>query len=1803
VTVISKVSNAAVYLGLPFTQLEFENPLAGTETVLSYPVLDWRDADYAAGPPPWYDDWNVFLNGSFIDGNANEIWMRARGQFIWTTTLVPSEIVSIHLVGDSNDGMADVLVDGIVVAQLDMFTPSLQPGTALIIVRGLSRTVHTIQVNATGPGQGTSSDVATLGTAALDEAKVKWEQPPAPGTDVFYGWNEISMYEIGPIAADDWVCTTTNPVTDIHWWGSFVDWREPVPPNLPNAFQIAFWTDVPTNAAGDFSHPGMVLKTIWCTNYTWKFVGWDYDPIKQTYEACFRFDQDFLPEEYFYQGEDPGATGTNIYWVSIAAAYQTMPPNPWGWKTRPRDPASPAPDDAVRIDMPTALQEGMVYEAGNPIWWPTEAESWDLAFELTSKVTSEVTKWEQVPDLSDNGMDVNATWLQNVQLPPPPQPYLLADDFLCTSPGPITNITIWGSWTNDFDWQNVIFTLSIHEDIPSNSPPYYLPYSMPGTNVWVRPFMPGEYGAIPIALDINEWFFTPPTDAVFPGDHVCWQYDFNIPIQEAFRQEGTPQTNKVYWLDVQAQIPDPLMMPPYPVWGWKTCPTNWNDDAAWVNATEPYNGIWNRLTYPPQHPFAERTVDMAFRLQQDTSEQEISEIKWSQPPVPATDHAFNGWNEYSVYGDAAGGPPQIVADDWVCTNVNPVTDIHWWGSFIGWSEPWLEAGMLPDAFNITIWTDVPADPTGLEPFSHPSNCVWQIICTNFTWQLAGYDVDPRDPNAPLETCFKFEQDLLETEYFRQNPDGLTNIYWISIAAVYSAGQVPQFPWGWKTRPRDTNSLAPDDAVRIFQPTDPVPGMTYVAGEPIEYPAGESWDMAFVLTTKEEATPTDDFGDAPEGTVAPLYPTKLVNNGARHTVVAGVFMGNLIDAELDGQPNATATGDDLAGLADEDGVVLISVLVPGETSTVRVTASVSGFLSAWLDYNADGSWATPGDQIFNNVPVNPGANILNFNVPFSAAQGSNTFARFRFCTVSNAVTSFTGPAPDGEVEDYRWYIEQLDFGDAQEPTFPTTYASNGARHQLTPTIFLGALIDSEADGQPNATATGDDIAGSADEDGVTLLTPLVAGQPAQLQVFATMGGGLLNAPLNAWIDFDADGSWATPGDQICVNTVMVPGVNLVNFNVPPTAAAGSTVFARFRFSTMSSPPLTYAGFAPNGEVEDYLWKIEQLDFGDAPDPVYPTFLANSGAHHLVGRLFMGATVDGEADGQPNAFATGDDLAGLADEDGVVFTSALISGVPATVQVTCSGPGLLQGWIDWNQDGSWAGEQIIANVPVVAGANTVSFSVPNGVPSGKTFARFRLSTVAGLTDTGYAPDGEVEDYEVILYPLKWLQVPEQGPEGADVSLARPLADDFICSESGPITDVHIWGSFLRDVLPVGGPTNMTLTLTIYADVPAPVPSHPGQVLWSQTFNPGQYQAANNFTAVEWWHDPSTQPPTWVNPGDTNMYQFDFYIDPADAFRQVEGTIYWLGVSIAPGPANFSFGWKTTPVGYAPDAACWLDSGGIWHPLAHLSGRSMDLAFALSGAESLYDADFGDAPSPYPTLSASGGAQHWAVPGFCLGQLEDTEADGIPHPQALGDDLNNLADEDGVVFKLPVLAGTQACVNVTLTGPVGLLDAWVDFNKNGAWDHPSEQIFASQALASGANLLCFNVPTNAVLGTNFARFRLSSAGGLTPTGIGPDGEVEDYQLVIQQRRPLTNIVITNIWATNINANTQVVNLAWTYENGVHYQVRYAPNLQSNYVSNIFWIDLGPEIIGPAHQYQDTISPVGTQRYYRVVAPYLYP
>src|SRR5262249_48970631 len=73
------------------------------------------------------------------------------------------------------------------------------------------------------------------------------------------------------------------------------------------------------------------------------------------------------------------------------------------------------------------------------------------------------------------------------------------------------------------------------------------------------------------------------------------------------------------------------------------------------------------------------------------------------------------------------------------------------------------------------------------------------------------------------------------------------------------------------------------------------------------------------------------------------------------------------------PSVGATGDKLDGPEnDDDGVLWTSALRVGQQASLIVTASTNGLLSAWLDFNADGDWADPGEQIFTNVLLTAGA---------------------------------------------------------------------------------------------------------------------------------------------------------------------------------------------------------------------------------------------------------------------------------------------------------------------------------------------------------------------------------------------------------------------------------------------------------------------------------------------------------------------------------------------------------------------------------------------------------------------------------------------------------------------------------------------------------------------------------------------------------------------------------------------------------------------------------------------------------------
>lgn len=177
----------------------------------------------------------------------------------------------------------------------------------------------------------------------------------------------------------------------------------------------------------------------------------------------------------------------------------------------------------------------------------------------------------------------------------------------------------------------------------------------------------------------------------------------------------------------------------------------------------------------------------------------------------------------------------------------------------------------------------------------------------------------------------------------------------------------------------------------------------------------------------------------------------------------------------------------------------------------------------------------------------------------------------------------------------------------------------------------------------------------------------------------------------------------------------------------------------------------------------------------------------------------------------------------------------------------------------------------------------------------------------------------------------------------------------------------------------------------------------------------------------------------------------------------------------------------------------------------GESVSFSYSYTLATPTYD--FGDAPSPYPTLQADAGARHLLTEStLFLGVVVDEEDDGQPSATVDGDDLAGDIpdDEDGVLLPASIEPGAPVSVTVVSSG-IGKLNAWIDFNRDGDWGDPGEQIFTDEPVTGGTNALGFTAPAFSAVGTTAARFRLDSTGGLAPTGTAGDGEVEDYAVSV--------------------------------------------------------------------------------------------
>ncbi len=553
----------------------------------------------------------------------------------------------------------------------------------------------------------------------------------------------------------------------------------------------------------------------------------------------------------------------------------------------------------------------------------------------------------------------------------------------------------------------------------------------------------------------------------------------------------------------------------------------------------------------------------------------------------------------------------------------------------------------------------------------------------------------------------------------------------------------------------------------------------------------TWDAGFV--------PQVDLGDLPDiaaGTATDDYETLSANTGPSHYTNPDLFLGNTVDAELDGQSSTFADGDDLNG-DDEDGVTfaLDTIIIGGVLEfELSYTNNSGGFahIEAWIDWNGDGDFNDPFDMIVDTSDAS-GMIPTSWSIPMPAdiflALNSNVGVRFRISNDNN-MTPY-GFEDAGEVEDYIIHIlGEFDYGDLPDTStgtsagnYETDLANNGASHLIIDDLYIGAIVDDDypTGAQSSTDAEGDDTdAEGDDEDGIILPAEFWPGNTFELPFTAFNGTGE-TAYLEAWIDWNGDGDFDDPGEMV-VDTDDTAGFP-ANFTVTVPIDAAQNQDLGFRIRLSHDDNMTPYGEVDAGEVEDYLIEVVPvIDFGDLQDTAggtsqgnYETNNANNGPSHYIifDEIYLGALVDDELDGQPAGQADGDDNNGTGadDEDGIVFALDTLQygddlEFGLTYHNTTGNTAHIEMWVDWNGDGDFddpqetiidtndAGGMIPTSWTIDVPEDLAAFNVDLGV-------RVRISNDDNMTPYGLILSGEVEDYLTHIFAeFDYGDLPDNG-----------------------------------------------------------------------------------------------------------------------------------------------------------------------------------------------------------------------------------------------------------------------------------------------------------------------------------------------------------------------------------------------------------------------------------------------------------
>lgn len=959
------------------------------------------------------------------------------------------------------------------------------------------------------------------------------------------------------------------------------------------------------------------------------------------------------------------------------------------------------------------------------------------------------------------------------------------------------------------------------------------------------------------------------------------------------------------------------------------------------------------------------------------------------------------------------------------------------------------------------------------------------------------------------------------------------------------------------------------------------------------------------------TRTGDYGDAPDDGTNATFHTLLDSNGPVHEIgaIAGIYLGDIepdmdpgtyqdIDANQDDANDNSA----LRSLSDEDAVN--NVILDSSKSTFTLNVPCNDFVAGddleaivhgWIDFNGNQQFERSEyayRECIDVDEVSTGMAILRW-IDIAQVQEGTSYLRLRITNqllpqdlgTTTWDEASTGDVVGGEVEDHKITFSQAsDFGDAPD-IYKTLSSNNGAEHGLGSyrySLYLGSIAaDADSDGFSNGTennvntATDDNntdtsgISAGNDEDAVTGMPGFfIDSTDYQIDVVCNDhdGNADLGANVYGWVDFDNNGSFDVSNNEFaqatCDDTDAISdGSATLSFTGFTAATVPATTFSRLRITTQTLGSNDSAGFAVDGEVEDYAviigFKVSGKVFTDSNSAV------TDGMNYYNGNLDAGELGIGNVVVTLYDVTTNTCQSTTTDINGDYALAALTNHqykLYETANEMIPAPSICPPEVGAvNSDGLLINNTITDPAGYTSSSsNIIDLGTITSDDSGNNFADISAPGFASCDADGYLSLRTPTD--LFAVDLFTGDTEELAANITSTYNSGGLQVGYMMQYNHIIGDISqtnakliglIDGNYNVHLLPItltGSNINIAFNNATISD---------DGILYMTGGNTAYLLKVDVNPASETYLQEVGRPSISkfdtadfaINPVDGKLYglrangtiaSFDPATNSRSNSRSIN-TVISAGITRGYNAAHFSSSYGAIYFDQAGNMYAvnngTYSKGNIAAPVLQIpigDGSATNytativsnLGFTMSsndGARCRYaplGLDFGDAPDGYLTLNSSSGPYHVTRNNtLWIGDNKpDNDVDGLPQMLANGDDTIGTTpdDEDGFDNQVRVfINNTNGSITVPITnnsGKSATLYAWVDFNQSDGFELSERASAPVSATVTQANIsVSWSGLSGVVTGDTYLRLRLctddATVGCDVVSGPASNGEVEDH------------------------------------------------------------------------------------------------